>query len=748
MRLIPTMLPLAWVLACRLPGMAAPAPPPSSPRPDPQHSPRVVIIVADTAAWDDYTSTAAPFIRGWLGECALGFMNARVAGAQTAAAAYLSLGAGSRASARLETELAELALNYDELCDGVPAYEVFRARTGGRLAPGAVAYLGLPSVRIENADAPYPLRLGLLGTALSDAGLQAAAIGNADLPHQLRRQIVTLVMNDTGTAALGDVGARMYVPAPRYEPPLVTDYAALLGALRRALASATVVAVETGDLSRIAARSAVMTPERALEERAAALRRLDGFMRTVVEMARGRPWRLYLLAPSALPDPERRFDVLTPIVAWGQGVSRGWLTSPSTRRPGIVANTDLAPSVLEFLGLPTPPEAVGRPMVVRPAPAGGAVEQVARRELEEERMEESRPYVLKRVTTLMAVALGLVAAVLMLGGPAPRGLSVALREAALVIVALPLAALVMPGGATAYPGVALIGVVAITAMVYLAGRALGRRVPPWAWLMGAFTVVLCADVVAGQRLVQRSLLGYSAVVGARYYGLGNELGGVLLAAAPLAAAGWLNRDRPGGSRRLAALAVLGLIVVIIGHPALGANFGIAVPAALGLALVALGLYRPRLRLRHLVMAAGFAAVAALVVAGANWLTEPQWRSHIGQAIGAVGKGGAPEALMIVSRKVAFNWLLARHTTATWVVISALPVMAATTLGRNRAVAEQARPGSPLSAGLTGAGAAAAVSFFTNDSGVLAAAWGLAMVAATMAYVALDWRLRQEAVRFD
>ncbi len=76
------------------------------------------------------------------------------------------------------------------------------------------------------------------------------------------------------------------------------------------------------------------------------------------------------------------------------------------------------------------------------------------------------------------------------------------------------------------------------------------------------------------------------------------------------------------------------------------------------------------------------------------------------------------------------------------LVSALAVITGAALGRSRALSEQAPAGSSLAAGLTGAGMAAAVSFFVNDSGVLSAAWGLALVAATMTHVTCEWRLRQ------
>jgi hypothetical protein len=709
---------------------------------------KVIIIVADTATWEEYTSGWAPFMSRWLPECAVGLMNTRVQGLPTPPAAYLTLGAGSRAAAELNPELAEFALNYNERCGSVSGGDLFHARMGRRLPPGAVGYLGLPSVERENAGAMYPLRVGLMGEALRQAGLKAAAIGNSDLPDRYRRQIVTMVMDEAGVVSGGNIGPGMYALAPDREPPLMTDYRALEAAFNSALAGSQVVAVETGDLSRLAEQVDLLTPERLAESRLAAISRMDGFVRRVVNNMRGRAWRLYLLAPCAMPGPDDRQPFLTPVAAWGEGIRPGLLTSPSTRRAGVVVNTDFAASVLEFLGVRTPPETVGRPMRAVMPPGPDALGYLMRLQREQDRIEARRPYVLKGLSALLVAILAIVSAVLILAGPLPSGVIAGLREAALLALAFPLAALLLPGG-IALPAAAMLpAAVALAAVMYALARVCSRWLAPWTSLAAAFTILVCADLALGQRLVGSSLLGYSLTTGARFYGLGNELGGVLLAAAPLAVAGGLSALRSGRAQRAAAAVTLAAVAAIIAHPSLGANFGIALSAVLGFAVVVLAVHRTRITGRQVLVAATITALGALVVTGLDWHGASSNRTHIGRAVEAVEQTGPLAAVMIVGRKAALNWLLVRHSIATWVLVSALTAMAGATMGRTRALSEQAPAGSPLAAGLMGAAVGSPASFFLNDSGLLSAAWGLAFVSATIAYLVFDWRLRQGVVKLD
>ena len=709
--------------------------------------PHVVIIVADTATWADCTSSSAPFMRKWLRHCAVGLMNTRVQGLPTPGAAYLTLGAGSRAAAELDPELAELALNHDERYGDVSGRDVFQWRTGTELGLANIGYLGLPSVLKENAEALYSLRLGLLGEALQKAGLKAAAIGNADLPDRYSRQIATIVMDEAGRVAAGDVGPRMCRVVSTAEPAVSTDYKALASAFDRALHEASVIAVETGDLSRISAQADLLMPEVLAQRRREAVAAMDAFVRRAVERMKGRPWRLFLVTPSAFAMPEQRADVLTPIAAWGKGISRGLLTSPSTRRPGIVGNVDLAPSVLDFLHIEIPPEAVGRPMTCVASAETDVVAHIMRVQEQQARLEANRPYVLNAASAAIIALFALTAVALILAGPLPESAMAGLREAGLLIVAFPLGVLLVPAYLSANPAVVLAAVIGVTVAAYLGARVLARAAPPYAWLTGAFTVALCLDMALGQRLIRSSALGYSVTGGARYYGVGNELGGALLAAAPIAIAVWCARN-PKSLRRLVSALILAAIVIVIGHPAAGSKGGIAGPAALGFGLTVLGLYRMRLRARSIVIALAAAAAALAIIVGLNWPSAGANPTHIGLAIKSILRGGVSEMAQIFSRRMARNLVLVRHSTTTWILVSALVVAAAAAIGRSRALSEHLERSPLLAAGLIGAAVASAVSFVVNDAGVAAAAWGFAVISGTMMYVVFDWRLRQGTTRLD
>ena len=87
-------------------------------------------------------------------------------------------------------------------------------------------------------------------------------------------------------------------------------------------------------------------------------------------------------------------------------------------------------------------------------------------------------------------------------------------------------------------------------------------------------VALAVDALAGTQLLTRSLLGPNPVLGARFYGIGNELksGLAVLVFAAVAAALYPRRARDGG--RPSTMAACGIVLAVIeGSARIGAGVG-------------------------------------------------------------------------------------------------------------------------------------------------------------------------------
>ncbi len=429
-------------------------------------------------------------------------------------------------------------------------------------------------------------------------------------------------------------------------------------------------------------------------------RRLDGQIRRWKPLA-GRLWVIsYLPAPREV-HPYLSRPTLT--VLWerpssderhvdGDKGKGAGLTSATTRTPGLISFTDVAPTMREWTGLAAHTDLSGHTVnaCAHPNPLGlvAASDRVA--------ATNARAMVtvlmLYGILAGLAIAAGLTALRMR---PQSSHLAAVLNRACMP---LPIAFLlsgpaarfapdaVPPGILTAEIG---IGCLLIWAMAELIARVRfgARPLPRMAVIMALTVVVIGADGMTGQRLMKDSVLAAAGRAGARYYGIGNEYMGFLVAAS-LGLACLLEAGTT-------ATAALGLVIVCtLGLGSVGANAGGVVTAATGFLACITHQAAGRLSLRNgmLCFAAGIGlalAFAALdrAIAGAG-------ASHLGATVGRAADGDAAAILTIASRKadLAISSILSPHGLFSLIGFAAICVAAAAGFRRDLERVGVAYPG--------------------------------------------------------
>ncbi|HYM56078.1 MAG TPA: hypothetical protein VES97_12000 [Solirubrobacteraceae bacterium] len=288
------------------------------------------------------------------------------------------------------------------------------------------------------------------------------------------------------------------------------------------------------------------------------------------------------------------------------------LSSRTTNERGLIAAVDLAPTILEHLGLgPIPPDMRGRPIAT-----DGPLRSASLRAL----MARLRVVGPRRLRAL-ACLLGAWAMLLLLAAPSPRGRAWAMRVGAVGMLWAPAAVLVTaalePGAAVEY---------AVLVLACLALGALTDMLLPWprAPIAPALVaiVALAADALAGAQLLMRSLLGPNPILGARFYGIGNELKSALAVLVLAALAAALYPAIRGRGAALAALAAGAVLAVVEGSARIGAGVGGVILVSAGFAVAAVmllpGAVTRRRALTVLIAPlAGLVALAAIDLASAH-----------------------------------------------------------------------------------------------------------------------------------
>ena len=411
------------------------------------------------------------------------------------------------------------------------------------------------------------------------------------------------------------------------------------------------------------------------------------------------------------------------------GLGPGTLNSESTRLDGYVLATDIAPTILEKVGIEVPDQMAGRALSTSPELEVAAIESLSER--------------LAQVSPRRGEAIGwtLVIWALLAALAGAIGREHALRRA---LVLLALSVFLLPSAllltAALEPSewverlIAWLGPPAVAAL-------LTRLAGPWralALTCGLTVGAHAVDVIAGSPLTSRSLLGPNPALGVRFYGIGNELEAVLVVlvviGAGAALAGW-RPDAPAGFRAwaFALWAAIGVIAFAPGRFGADVGAAIAIPAAAAVAIaVVLGARRWWLLAILASPAIALAALAALdLVLGGD--------AHLSRSV--LEAGGLDEVGEVAERRVRLGaGSFERYADSPVLWATAAIIVAA--VARRRDVLAWFEGRADMRAAFLGAVAGTVLGTLANDSGALLLMVGTALTSLSAGYA---WAVRAERV---
>jgi len=402
---------------------------------------------------------------------------------------------------------------------------------------------------------------------------------------------------------------------------------------------------------------------------------------------------------------------LLPIAAAGLGENAGdpvdlegkGLRSDTTNLPNLVAGIDIAPTILDHLGIQIPEAMTGKP-----------IRAEGERQPEEltpfrDRLDDLGP---RRTPALAFVFVAWLVLYLAAGAIAGRekisrqvrrigGLSILWIPSVILVPA----ALGNPSAEVEY------GLIAGLAL--LLGFISDRLLPwPRATLVPAVVglTVITVDLALGSHLVTRSVLGPNPGYGSRFYGIGNELKPALmvLLLAGLAAA---LTDRPK-SRKTAAIVIgfgLGL-GVILGSGRLGAGVGSSIIVASATAVAAILMLPGRMTWKRGAIIIAAPVIGLILLAGLD-LATAGGQGHFSHVL----TGGGDSFLDDVRRRSTLAWQQLWKGNMALVTLTCL--LAAGFAIRNRDMFKPF-PGPIWPAALIGGLAGGLIGSVTEDSGPL------------------------------
>lgn len=441
--------------------------------------------------------------------------------------------------------------------------EVYERRIGALEEDFQIANINFNRVIELNEGNSYMPYIGALGDSLHRAGLKTAVYGNGDTLEEVIRASSLIPIDSKGLIDYGNVDD-ILIEDKDFPYGIRTDYDKLFNEVSHIKNKAALIVIDTGDLDRLNFYGEELTEEMFENHRKNILNQIDSFigdLKNNIDKDRS-----LLIVTSPNSGDERLDDSrLSPLIFWGNNIPKGILSSSTTKRDGVVANIDIAPSITTFLGTST--------------------DYMAGDDLSYKEKDDNFNYIFNNNSRINIISkirfnilsiysvlsiIGLLFAMLVLGGKIKlKGSLYNVLKILLIVIGIIPLPLILTSIMkwTNYVGYITSLIVMLFLLVLFIYNL--NNIDKVLLVSGLIYGVLILDIFLGGNLTRYSVLGHDPTIGARYFGLGNEMVGVFLGASSIFLGIYANKSK----NKILPFALLISSAIIVGHPKLGANVG-------------------------------------------------------------------------------------------------------------------------------------------------------------------------------
>ncbi|MFO7819611.1 MAG: hypothetical protein R6V17_05160, partial [Halanaerobacter sp.] len=614
---------------------------------------RVVLLIVDGVNWQEWQRVDTPHFRSLAEQGAAALMNARTADDLEPVDTYLTIGSGKRACG---SAIGRLNFNFGEEWQDEKAENIYQRRVGVLEDETAVVAPNLAQLRRDNQRSPYQAKVGNLGTILARNNLKIAVLGNADTANSYRRQVALLGINKYGIIKQGDIGRQSNQLVSQYPSQYFTNISYMGHKLKEYLLTNDLVIVESGSTSRIEAIKDNLMPQKFNESKEKAIKRADSLIGEIKSELDFERDHLILLAPTPAKEYMQQGYKLSWVLIRGPGVKSGLLSSGTTKQLGLVTNLDILATIYNYLVKDPKLNFTGQKITA--TSSVHAVDYLNRLNEEIRTIFSWRSLVVKLFIALQIFMILLIACSLIYKDRITIKKEF-LFYPILVINWLPVF-FILSKFFTAYS-------LALTLLIWIGGslgltwfsyRVFAKDQFSILILPNLLTAsLLIIDLWRGGDLLKVSILSYSPVIGARYYGIGNEYMGLLIGITIVLLTLFFELKDEVNNKLL--ITISALLIITIAAPSLGANFGGLLAAVLTtlLSYVYLNELKFNLKTFFKVSLTGLIVILSLLI----FDMSTGARSHFARLFLRLQEGGWGTLLMIIKRKLAINLRLLEWT---------------------------------------------------------------------------------------
>lgn len=421
---------------------------------------------------------------------------------------------------------------------------------------------GLSKLINLNKDNNYLPQIGAIGDNLHNIGLKTTIYGNSDLLDIQYRSSALIPMDSKGMIDYGNID-NITVEEKNYPFGIKTDYEKLLKEITNS--PADFIVGDTGDLERIFRYGDNLTDKDFAKIRSRILLDIDKFIGRLIKSLNHENSLLIITSPNS-GEPKVNENKLAPIILWGGGVVKGTLSSSTTNKESIVTNLDIGPTIMKFLG-GTTDNMSGSSIVTIEKNIN--LDDIIIQSKQINTTSKVRYYTLYNYGIVSMIILSLPIILLLVKIKINEKMKKIIKKLLTTLLIIPNIFLIIsifrPKEVYTYLIILLLLILLTIILVWKTININNLLIP-----LSSFSVsIILLDLIMKGSISRYSVLSHDPIIGARYYGIGNEMVGLLLGAVTVLSMKILEKN----NKSLLPLFLFIISVVLVGHPNYGANVG-------------------------------------------------------------------------------------------------------------------------------------------------------------------------------
>ncbi|WP_202709028.1 hypothetical protein [Sporosalibacterium faouarense] len=683
---------------------------------------RVYAIIINTITLEDIEKMNNLSYLADTGSIAL--MNIRGAKGYDGFQGYLTINASSRAYANNSSAEFFIINNENK--------EIYHNRVGQDLADLGIINLNIMELLKNNKNMDYSPYIGALGDSIHENGYKTAVFGNSDTADSFGRESCLIAMDSNGYIDYGNIDD-IVINDKTFIGNIRTDYDKIINEVKKTEKKANLIVVDTGDLNRLNENKKYLSEEMYLYHRNIALKYIDNFIGNLIDEIDDRESMVMIISPNGQEYFEDK-SRLSPLIIWQGNKNKGLLTSGTTRRKGIVSNIDIAPTISSYLGASSD-SFLGYPMTIKYLEDN--YEYIKNLNNKTILISEIRPKALKIfsyitifMVTILTIILWIFAKHKDLEGILFNTIINILRILLLLVLVIPLVfILISIIDVESYFGFILYSILifVIICLLILTIKEKYRLI----CISGATLLLLIIDMVTGGSLIKFSVLGYDPIIGARYFGIGNEMVGVLLGVSGVFIGCFLQIF----NKHYYILSFLGIILLVTSHPQIGANVGGSIAVFFMITIFIFGVFNYKINLKRIfiLLTLLFLGIGIIAIIDGFFNENP---THLGRLLLVILKQNPLYILEIARRKIFMNLRLFGITIWTKVLIITALSMIVLMKNFEKIIIDIFKEHKYIAIGFTSTLVANLVGLMVNDSGIIMASISNIYITISLIYVTI------------